>query len=298
MTTLNAAPVGENAEASTFLPVPFEQFPGSHAPSRRTALAPFIACTVGRMINVHADEEFFEMRCYQRELGRANDGYIEHEDGTEEPRYDFDNYHSTMVRPNQVHVSHLYAADVGEIVLRNFADDHGRIHKPKQVARSMMRFTKKYNTLSRRHNEIVQDELLMNKGIIPKGPRRTLGEDVLDDDNMRMINGIFELSDMLGSFGRGNAFGLSFAPEARRFLQAERARALDMFVDTLGIKRLDNDIEDQIMGSEQHVTLIRLGLRQPIYEVVLPPKKEDLLPRTFVTDFDPKARAIIPRGND
>lgn len=293
------SPADTDMETAGLSPVECEYFPdiSSRRQQRAAELSPYISCTVSRLVNIGAEEEYFDVKRYQRELGLANDGYEEQEDGSFVPRYELDDKHSSLVKPDKLHVTHLFAADIGEVMLRAFADDRGRIIKPREVARRLTRFTKKYNTLARRHNENLQDALMFDKGYTMRGPRRSLGEDELDDANLRMTNGMFELSDTLGVFGRGNAFGLRFAPSARNFLQSERMRALDIFTDTIGLTRLDNDIEDRIISAEHHVTLLRLGFKLPEWEIYLPPSKFKLMPVSFVTDFDPKARAILPNGD-
>jgi hypothetical protein len=255
---------------------------------------PFLSLTVGRAVNTLAYDEFYELTRYQSELGLANGGYEEHDNGHLTPRHDFDPVHATMVPTEKLHVTHLYAGDIGEIIVRNFADDKGRVIRPRDVARRVTRFTRKYNTLIKRENMDIQDRLLYKHGFTANGPRRTLGDDALEEASLAMTNGIFELSGTLGAFGVGNAFGFTFAQSARGFLKSERSRALDMAVDILGVKHIDRDIEDKILSSEHHVTLIRLGLKAPEWEIYPHARGSRFMPETFVTEFDPKAKAILP----
>lgn len=258
-------------------------------------LSPFIACVVDRAVNQHAEDEFFELSQYQRALGKQNDGYYRDEAGVLKPRLDYDDKHSTMVDARSLHIRHLFAEDVGQIVLRHIANDKGVVRKPKEVARRIGRFANHYTEDSRRYNQKTRDKIFEEKGYTSRAPRRALGDDELQDETLAMLSGHFKTNRELETFGRGNVYALTFDKNSRRFLQAERLRALDMLVGTLGIQHLDNEIEDCITSAKPHMTLIRLGLKLPEWRLFTDGINSAInpFPDTIVTQLDPSARVIF-----
>lgn len=277
-----------------------ESKPHVFKPQPHPAPRPFMSFSVGRAVNTGAKAEYGEFIDYQDFLGVNNDAYEYDEDGYGQPRYDYDDQKVSLVAPDQLHVRHLYAADVGEIIVRNFCDDSRRIIKPREVKRRIFKFTGRYRKDAMQFNSRLQSRLQSDLGFGGSGSGRTLGDYEATDETMAMMNGIFHLQETIEAFGRGNVFGFAFSDTARRFLASERLRALDMAVSMLGVDYLDSDIEDRITTREHHVSIIRLGLKMPNWEVSEPldpkgnPRK---MPKTFVTEFDPKAKPILENAN-
>jgi hypothetical protein len=261
---------------------------------------PFMSLNVNRFVNKKAPE-YLGLRRFHYDLAAANQAILTDDDGFGQLRLEGDDY-LTSVRPiERLHVNILYAKHIGQIVLREFCRNDGRVIDVRKVRNILKRTTKKINTQTAQVNTFIQQELLASRGLINSSSRRTAEYDDLEDDGIAMTNGVFGLSEEMGVFGNNsNVFGFKFSKKAKTYLRNERSRALDIVASVLGAKNIDRDIEDAILTGEFHVSLIERGKKTAITErtIVLPaPSGDRVLPASFVTSLDPKASLIIPNAN-
>jgi hypothetical protein len=257
--------------------------------------SPFLAISLKRSANVKPAEHK-TLADFQDELAKLNDGYFEDEDGVVKRRVKPDDYHSSLSEAKNLHVTILLATDVGQIVLRSMCNDKGEVINSSKVEDRLKRAAKKITNSAARDSIIHQKRALKTMKQYPTGRWGDTNSSDLEASPVPMTNGIFRVSKDIDTFGRGNVFGLTFESEAVSYFAEEREKALGIILDVLGIRNLDSDLEDTIRSREPHVSLIRMGLRIPRDErrLILPPAVSGrIVPRTFVTDLDPKARAVI-----
>ncbi len=274
----------------------FDQVPRNMVgePTERQTQKPqtqYLSFNIGRWVNADA-EEFADLSAYMHRLGSANYEPAQHDELTS----GHDKYPITKItNPEDVHVMSIYAADARELLMRAFAHSDGRFRHPKKVKQKVRNMCGRYDKEMKKRNQNTQDEITYHLQSPEANPNRLpLDPRDLGHVALRMTSGIFDTKHGLQGFGDGRKFGITFSPEANRFLNEERAVSLQFIIDKLGISHIDSDLEDRILGKEHHATLIKKGGKDP-YSLSYP--TDELgdtipVPSAFVTALDPNMRCI------
>jgi hypothetical protein len=255
----------------------------------------YISFNIARWVNTSAPE-FPVLRTYVHQLGQANHDE-EHQDPAEAADRQLPK--TSIVTPEQVHITSIYSFDAHELLVRAFGDDDGRITKIKKVKQNVRGLQRHYEQKLRKRNNHIQNTVVADI----EASNRRFGEcvqtDLRQSSNavLRMTSGLFDTEAELRAFGDGRKFGLVFDEEAEQYLSEERAVSLDFILTKLRISSIDQDLEDRILGRKHHATLIKNGGLSP-HSLTYPEDEEgDILsaPEVLVTELEPKMRYIDGR---
>ncbi len=251
----------------------------------------YISFNIGRWINTQVDE-FADIRSYVHRLGSSN--YEPEVVKLPDPQKT-DLRPTRITNPEDIHIMSIYASDARELLFRTFGSSDGRFSRPDRVKQKVRSMQRRYKNELRQRNTLIQDAITYDLCTPEANPRRLpLDPRDLGHVALRMTNGIFNTKPSLKGFGDGRKFGVVFSPEAEKFLSEERAVSLDFVLSRLGIKHIDSDLEDRVLGRQHHATLIKKGGSDP-YSLSYPTDGlGDILPipSTIVTELDPKMRYI------
>lgn len=277
-------------------------FEGQPAPAPKRQMGMWI----GRMISA-AVPEFANLERYVRETAEANAAWPVEADRMAEilarPRTETrGNYY---IEPRQFTAEYLSGSLGSLIVERECSDSRGNLIKPNVVKRRLRSISGQYAQHIKKRGFDRNRQALDQSGLLVMSAGGESPSPDMDPATarLRMHGGIFEVSPKLRPFGEGNRFGFRLSGVAVDFLRQDRDNAVDFFLDKLGIRQLDTDLEEMVHDtSPADIEVFYNGIdASNPYEIQYPQSKEDGAGGVFpgnMTFLDPVMKVVdIPDGD-
>jgi hypothetical protein len=238
----------------------------------------FISFSIARWVNTSAPE-FHDLSVYQQQLAQANNTRVANSDEAKQPSFT----ESKIVRPDNIHLTDIYAGDAHELLVAAFGDDRGKLRQPGKVRRKVKSLKRQYGEMIAQKNAHYVSLAESDLGLHAQQPDAEATEHILGNSALRLLSGTFNVEPHLEGFGLGNKFSLVFPEAEEKFLREQRATGLSFVADKLNI-HVDSDIEDKILSGQHHATVIIKDLR----------KSEDPFSVAYPVDDDGR-RLEVPR---